>query len=186
MRQWHRRLSIFVAVFMSFIAATGALLQAESMLGGDGPGGPPPPQAGAGGAAGPQPPAGVSDEQVQALMAATLAGVHRQAAGGTILGIELRFGGAPTAEVVVADPQMRRLRLDARTGQPLDTASKTGGRDLHGILLDLHRGAFAGSPGLWISLLCGVVLVVLSVTGLTIYLQAWLRRRSAGQNRFVW
>jgi hypothetical protein len=184
MRQWHRRLSIFVAVFMFFIASTGALLQAESMLGGDdGPGGPPPPQAGA---AGPQPPAGASDEQIQALMASALAGVHRQTHGGTILGIELRFSGAPTAEVVVADPQMRRLRLDARTGKPLDESSKPGGRDLHGILLDLHRGAFAGSAGLWISLFCGVVLVVLSVTGLTIYLQAWLRRRANGQNRFVW
>ena len=180
MRQWHRRISIFAAVFMFFIALTGALLQAESMLGGDdGPGGPPP-------AAGvPQAPAGVSDEQARALLASALAGVHRQSTG-AVLGIELRFGGAPTAEAVVAEPQMRRIRLDARTGQLLDDASKRGGRDLHGILLDLHRGAFAGSAGLWISLLCGVVLVVLSVTGLTIYLQAWLRRRAAGQDRFVW
>ena len=183
MRQWHRRLSIFVAVFMFFIALTGALLQAESMLGGDAsPGGPPP----TAGAAAPQPPAGACDEQAQALMASALAGAHRQSTG-AILGIELRLvGGAPTAEVVVAEPQMRRLRLDARTGQPLDGASQRGGRDLHGILLDLHRGAFAGSAGLWVSLLCGVVLVVLSVTGLTIYLQAWLRRRANGHGAFVW
>ena len=174
MRQWHRRLGIFAAVFMFFIALTGALLQAESMLGGDeGKGGPPPSAA------------GVSDEQARALLASALAGVHRQSAG-AILGIELRFGGAPTAEAVVAEPQMRRIRLDARTGRPLDDASKRGGRDLHGILLDLHRGAFAGSAGLWISLLCGVVLVLLSVTGLTIYLQAWRRRRAGGQPRFVW
>jgi hypothetical protein len=184
MRQWHRRLSIFAAVFMFFIALTGALLQAESMLGGDASpgGGPPPPGAGA---AALQPPAGVTDAQAQALLASALAGVHRQS-GGNVLGIELRFGGRPTAEVVVAEPQMRRIRLDARTGQPLDGASQRGGRDLHGILLDLHRGAFAGSTGLWISLLCGVALVVLSVTGLTIYLQAWLRRRAGGHRNFVW
>lgn len=166
MRQWHRRISIFVADFLRFIASTGALLQAECMLGHDDfPGSGPPVSA-----AGRRPPAALTDDQAQALLASTQAGVHRNS-GGAILGIGLRFGEAPTAEVVVADPQLRRLRLDARTGEPLDGASQRGGRDLHGILLDLHRGAFAGSTGLWISLLCGIVLVVLSVTGSTIYLQ---------------
>jgi uncharacterized iron-regulated membrane protein len=181
MRQWHRRLSIFVAAFMFFIAFTGALLQVESMFGHDDAPGPAP----TAGAAGPPPPAGVTDDRAQALLATALAGVHRNS-GGAILSIELRFDAVPTAEAIVADPQMRRLRIDARTGEPLDGASRRGGRDLHGVLLDLHRGAFAGSTGLWISLLCGVALVVLSVTGLTIYLQAWLRRRANRQGALLW
>jgi len=198
MRQWHRRLGIFAAVFMFFIALTGALLQGQMMLGGSGgppgaggPGAPagPAASAGVGGAAGaggaPAGPPPVSDAQVQALLASSLAGAHRQSPG-ALMGIELRLNGAPTAEVVVAEPTMRRIRLDARTGAPLDDASKPGHRDWHGVLLDLHRGAFAGATGQWISLACGVVLTVLSVTGLVVYLQLWRRRRANKQPAFVW
>ena len=178
MRQWHRRISIFVGVFMLFIAATGALLQAEMMLGaaGPSPGGAP--------GAGSAPPA-VSDDEVKALLASSLAGARRQSPG-TLMGIELRFGGRPTAEVVVAEPTMRKLRLDARTGEPLDSASTPGHRDLHGILLDLHQGAFAGTTGRVVSLVCGVALTVLSFTGLWVYIQLFRRRRANRQPALVW
>ncbi len=179
MRTWHRRLSIFVAVFMAFIAATGAVLQAEMMLDeGRQPMGAPPGPPGVA--------ATLGDEQLQALFASALAGVRRHTQG-SVLGIELRVvGPRPTADVVVAEPQLRKLRLDARSGDPLDAASGPGGRDLHGLLLDLHRGAFAGTAGLWISLVCGLVLTVLSVTGLVLYLQMLRRRRAAGHGSLLW
>ncbi len=59
MRQWHRRISIAVGVFMLFIALTGALLQAQMMFGGSDRPGPP----------GATPPAAVSDDDVHALLA---------------------------------------------------------------------------------------------------------------------
>lgn len=179
MRTWHRRLSIFVAVFMAFIAATGAVLQGEMMMdSGRKPMGPPP--------GGPSASAALSDEALQALFASALAGARRQTQG-TVLGVELRaMGDQPTAEVVVAEPQMRKMRLNARTGAPLDDASAPGGRDLHGLLLELHRGAFAGNTGLWISLVCGVVLTVLSLTGLWLYVQMFLRRRTQGRAQVLW
>jgi hypothetical protein len=176
-RQWHRRISLVVGVFMLFIALTGALLQGETMLAGRGNAGGPP--------AGMRAPAAVSDDEVRALLATSLAGARRLSAG-TLMGIELRLVGTPTAEVVVAEPALRKLRLDARTGAPLDASSQPGRRDLHAVLLDLHRGEFAGSAGLWASLACGVALTVLSATGLTVYLQAWRRRRAAGQPGFFW
>ena len=179
MRQWHRRISLFVGVFMLFIALTGALLQGQTMLGGgDGPPGP-------GTADGPAAPPAVGDDEVKALLASSLAGARRQSPG-TVMGIELRFGGRPTADVVVAEPTMRKLRLDARTGEPLDTASTPGHRDLHGILLDLHQGAFAGAAGRIISLVCGVALAVLSFTGLWVYVQMFRRRRANRQAALVW
>ncbi len=81
---------------------------------------------------------------------------------------------------------MRKLRLDASTGLPLDERSQTGRRDWHGVLLDLHNGEFAGATGQLVSLACGVALAVLSITGLTVYLQAWRRRRTAGQRGLFW
>ena len=69
MRTWHRRLSIFVAVFMAFIAATGAVLQGEMMMdSGPKPMGPPP--------GGPNANAAMSDEALQALFASALAGAR--------------------------------------------------------------------------------------------------------------
>jgi len=130
-RQWHRRISLVVGVFMLFIALTGALLQGETMLAGRGNAGGPP--------AGMRAPAAVSDDEVRALLATSLAGARRLSAG-TLMGIELRLVGTPTAEVVVAEPALRKLRLDARTGAPLDASSQPGRRDLHAVLLDLHRG----------------------------------------------
>ncbi len=179
MRQWHRRISLFVGVFMLFIAATGALLQGEMMFN---MGGAP---SGAGPGGGAAPPPAVSDEEVKALLASSLEGARRQSAG-SLMGIELRFGGRPTAEVVVAEPTMRKLRLDARTGEPLDTASTAGHRDLHGILLDLHQGAFAGTTGRVVSLICGIALTVLSFTGLWVYIQLFRRRRANRQPALVW
>ena len=160
---------------MLFIALTGALLQAQMMFGGSDRPGPP----------GATPPAAVSDDDVHALLASSLAGARRLS-DGTLLGLELRFGGRPTAEVVLAEPALRKLRLDARTGAPLDESSRPGRRDWHGVLLDLHRGEFAGAAGLWISLACGVALTALSLTGLTVYVQAWRRRRANGQPSFFW
>ncbi len=87
---------------------------------------------------------------------------------------------------MLAEPALRKLRLDARTGAPLDESSRPGRRDWHGVLLDLHRGEFAGAAGLWISLACGVALTALSLTGLTVYVQAWRRRRANGQPSFFW
>jgi len=178
MRRWHRRLSILVAVFMLLIASTGALLQGEMMLDGrDGPPGAPPP----GGAAG-----GPSDEQMKAWFASALAGTRRLSANGAVMGIDLRFiGDAPIADVVLADPAPRRLRLDATSGRLLAGAPE-GGRDLHGVLLELHRGAFAGRVGTGVGLACGVVLTVLSVTGFVLYLQLWWRRRAGQQPGFLW
>jgi hypothetical protein len=59
--------------------------------------------------------------------------------------------------------------------------------DLHLFLLQLHRGDLFGPVGTWVSILCGVALVVLSVTGLWVYVDL-LRRRLKGDRRglFWW
>ena len=180
MRVWHRRLSIFVAAFMFFIAVTGAVLQAEMMLDSGRQPVAAPPGASATAAS------TINDKDAHALFASSLAGARRLTQG-QILGIDLRFiGAAPVAIVVVSDPKARRIQLDARSGQPLDATNADGGGNLHGLLLDLHRGAFAGTVGLWISLVCGLVLAVLSATGLAMYVQVLRRRLANGQKGWLW
>lgn len=183
MREWHRRLSIFVGVFMFVIACTGVWLQVEELLkAGGGPGGPPPPPGAAGpGAALPA----IDEAQVQALVANVLAGAKRNAPQGRLLGFDLRLAGPqPMAEVVILDPAgPRRQRLDARSGEPIGAAESDG---LHRLMLELHRGDIVGKSGNWIGLACGAVLAVLSLTGVWLYLQMWRRRSVAKMKGFVW
>jgi hypothetical protein len=121
-------------------------------------------------------PTGPSDAELRGLLESSLAGVHRHTQG-AVLSIDIRVSGPrASSEVVIADPQIRKLRLDARTGEMLDGAGKNV-RDWHRFLLDLHRGAIIGTAGLWISLVCGAVLAILAVTGLVLYLQMYVRRR---------
>jgi uncharacterized iron-regulated membrane protein len=179
MRTWHRRTSIFVAVFMLVIAVTGVVLQAEMRFGEQGGTGGPPPGAGTG-AAGP------TDAEVQALVASSLAGLRRQTQG-PLMGVDLRLmGPAPSAEFVVSDPSPRKLRLDARSGALLDAGAPAGGLDLHRFLLELHRGTLFGDVGYWVSVACGLVLAVLSVTGLVLYVQMLRRRLQVGQRQWLW
>lgn len=182
MRTWHRRLSIFVGAFMLVIACTGVWLQVEELLKtGGGPGGPPPPAAVGPGAA----PRAIDEAQVQALVAQVLAGARRSAPQGRLLGFDLRLAGPqPMAEVVILDAAgPRRLRLDARSGEPIGAAEGGG---LHRLMLELHRGDIVGRSGNWIGLICGAVLAVLSLTGLWLYLQMWRRRSGAKMKGFVW
>lgn len=67
------------------------------------------------------------------------------------------------------------------TVAPAVPASSPPG-DLHLFLLQLHRGDLFGPVGTWISILCGVALVILSVTGLWVYIDL-LRRRLKGDRR---
>ncbi|USX12385.1 PepSY domain-containing protein [Oxalobacteraceae bacterium OTU3CAMAD1] len=171
MRNWHRRLSIYVGALMLLIAISGIALQIEMMLvdrsslPGEDDGKPIA--------------AAVAEAEIEKLVASTLAGARRQTKG-AIIGLDFRFfGPRPSVEVVVAEPEMRKLKLDARTGELFDAEAREDGFDWHRFLLDLHRGAIIGTTGLWISILCGVVLAILSVTGVVMYIQMYLRRRQS-------
>jgi uncharacterized iron-regulated membrane protein len=174
MRNWHRRVAIFVGLFLLIIACTGVWLQIEEV--GKGGGGPPP---------GPPGGAAMSDAQVQALVTSVLAGAKRIAPQGQLLGFELRLAGpSPMAEVVVIDAAgFRKQQLDARTGEPLGAAGDGG---LNRLILEIHKGDILGRAGNWIGLFCGIALAFFAFSGLWVYVQMWRRRRTSSMRGLMW
>ncbi|MFT4197220.1 MAG: PepSY-associated TM helix domain-containing protein, partial [Pseudoxanthomonas sp.] len=89
--------------------------------------------------------------------------------------------------------------FDLASGRPVAAPAAAGGEgagpplnipawraSAHGWLEYLHRGAFASWPGVIIVLLTGIALVALSVTGLTVYLDMFKRRRGSGRKGLFW
>jgi uncharacterized iron-regulated membrane protein len=175
MRKVHRWISIVAGLFLVFIAATGIALQVEMM---GGPlGGPP---------GDPATPRALDDAQVHAMVDTLLRAAHAQAPDRPVVELSLSVMGAGPARgvVAIADPQPRQIYLNADTGGP-DAGAQTS-RGLHFTLLDLHRALKLGTTGIWISILCGLSLLVLGVSGLVIYGQMLGRRWKAGLRRPFW
>lgn len=166
MRNWHRRLSIYIGIFMFVIAVSGVALQFEMMSNG------PKNTASA------NQPVPRSDADLQKMFSASLAGMRHDSRS-PILGVDMRINGThPFTEFVVADRGIRKILVDAKTGEIVGgKTSRNDASDWHLFLLELHRGSMAGTTGLWISITCGIVLGILSVTGLGLYIQMYLRRR---------
>lgn len=59
-------------------------------------------------------------------------------------------------------------------------------RTLRTFFLLFHSGKFFGTFGTIVMLLCGLVLLVLSVTGTWEYVQMYKRRRNGGKKSFFW
>lgn len=77
-------------------------------------------------------------------------------------------------------PGSPQLQIDAATGQPI--ASPAPPADFHYVLQDLHAGYFAGWSGRILSVLCGLALMILAVTGL----QLWWTMRKRGNKGLYW
>ncbi|WP_044562352.1 PepSY-associated TM helix domain-containing protein [Azospirillum sp. B4] len=177
MRRIHRWVSIIVGVFMILIAATGVALQVEMMDGG--PKGRPAASR------------TLDDAQVHAMVDTLLAAAHAQAPGKPVVELSLSvlgagMGGAGPARgvVAIADPAPRQIYFDADTGSPDVSAQEA--RGLHFLLLDLHRALKLGTAGTWISVLCGLSLLFLGISGLVIYGQMLGRRWKAGLRQPFW
>lgn len=101
-------------------------------------------------------------------------------------------GGLRAEGAFPAGPQ--QPMADALAGERVAGTSRGAAPDLpdpqrakiHGWLEHLHRGAFAGWPGMIVALLCGVSLLVLSVTGLAVYVDMFRRRAKGSRRTFFW
>lgn len=186
LRKYHRWISISVAAIMLVIAITGIFLQIESML--NASGGPPDnPPVNATGVAGAEGKTVLTDEQLAQLFATVLANVRKQAPTASIDFVQLRLmGGAPEVEVMAASPQPHRLRFDAMTGAPIVSDASSERMDLHRLLMEIHNGEIIGLPGIWLSILSGVALVLLCVSGILVYYNVYRRRVQSGRHGFFW
>lgn len=185
LRRLHRWVGSLLGLFFLVIALSGLALQAEIMADdGSAPalGVAPKFARDAEGQVRHMP---LSNEEIQALMAKILATAHAQAPGLPVIGVQLRLvGDEPIGEVVVATPGPKQLFINARTGA---TAAKpTFIRRIHFFLLRLHRGEIIGPLGTAISIVCGVGLTVLAVSGFWVYLDLFRKRVRAGQSALFW
>jgi len=175
MRRYHRRISFPLILFLLLVTGTGLYLQIVEALG------------------------AVNEPTLRQAPARTLP--EREALlaeiGRALDQAEQTRPGFPAQKLEVTYGA-RGAELKLATGQrigPSVTVDLASGkatyverppRTLRTIFVLLHSGKYYGVLGLILILMAGVVLLVLSVTGLVLYLQMYLRRRGIGRPEMFW
>lgn len=168
-RRWHQRLAIAAGVFLFLISLTGVLLHLDMIRVGQHP----PGHGGEGG--GPPPPApNIPDDAALAVMVQKLAAAARAEPGIPVKSLAIELAGPRVVLVAGAGgpPGSPQIKLDAATGERI--VEPPPPMDFHYILQDLHAGYYFGWTGRILSMLCGLAMLVLSVTGLQMW---WKLRR---------
>lgn len=183
MRKWHRWISTVAALFLLFVASTGVLLHLDMMVrGSTPPGGEPPLPPGATVTALDGNALGQIVTRAVATAAATRPDleVHR---------IEVSLlKGKPVVTIgrMSADGSAAAgIKVDGTTGQIIPPPPPKA-KSYHYVLQDLHAGYFLGWTGRIISVLLGLSLITLAVTGLKLWLDMYSRRRQAGRKGLFW
>lgn len=174
MRKWHRWAAIPAAVFIFVIALTGVLLHLDMIRVGQHPpghedGAPPPVQ--------PLP----SSAELSRIMARARAAIATRP-DVPVKQITVDFVGPAVSVHAGAGgpPGSPSLLIDAATGRIVPQPAPQ--RDFHYILQDIHAGYVAGWTGRILSILCGLSLVLLSITGL----EMWWTMRKRGKKGLWW
>jgi hypothetical protein len=176
-RKYHRWFSTAAMVFLLYVSVTGVLLAIDGVTAPDM--GPPPPTLAAAtevGRATEASPAPMTAGDIQRWAAAAVHAAMVKRPAGAIQNLDLRLravAGAPKATVVIGGAVAFSPYVVMRF-------------KLHDLLQDLHRGSIVGIPGQFIDVLTGVSLTVLSITGITMYLQMLASRRRDGRPALFW
>lgn len=184
-RGLHRAVSVVAAAFLLCMAFSGTWIGYESSYSALNRG------AGAGGRrAAPA----LSDDDMHAMTAATLRSMERLHPGTPIKAIRLRtFGSMKQGVVISGGARTDQLVFDTTEGRPASLTEPAYppsnfpfGVQVHENIKHFHSGAMFGIPTRLMNLFAGLSLVFLSVSGLVVYLQMWIRRRAAGRSALVW
>jgi uncharacterized iron-regulated membrane protein len=119
-----------------------------------------------------------------ALIARTLDAARARAPASAVSSVSLT-GDADDlkGEVVLAGDPPRTITVDARSGRLIGDER----RDKDSLILRIHSGEILGEPGVFLGILWGVALVILSLTGGWVYLAMYRRRRRAsGKGALFW
>ena|ERR1700722_5782012 len=169
MRLLHRWIAPLTALFLTIIAATGIYLQVETLWSAYHPIPRAAPQA-------------LPAPDIAHWVETVLANAQRMQPHVGIAMISLSIDGVrPRADVIWTASDMPVLSLDPRTGNPFqssvdDAANQSMERRLGRLILQLHRGDIFGLPGRWLGLACGIALLTLGLTGLTLYVTIYRQR----------
>ncbi|MHA4869901.1 PepSY-associated TM helix domain-containing protein [Duganella sp. PWIR1] len=182
-RSLHRIVSLLSAVFLIAIAFSGTFLGFESVWhtfvkvdhGFDASA---PLQAG----------------QVRAIAAAALENFRKTEPSTPVKVVRARiYGGMPQGVIVTGGASTRQVVYDARNGN-VATLYEPGypvsgfpfGTQVHEDIKHFHSGDMFGLPARVMNLLGGLALVYLSVSGIVMYVQLWLRRKKNGKSALLW
>jgi uncharacterized iron-regulated membrane protein len=137
----------------------------------------------------------LSDTNLASMLHATLAAYRRVAPGEPIKVIRLRyFAGIPQGVVVGGEGEhTRQVAFETATGRVASlsgpTYPATGqpfGWQVSQTFKGIHSGDFLGLAGRFISLLTGLSLLFLAVSGAATYLDLWSKRRKLGRRGLFW
>lgn len=175
MRRYHRWFSFPLILFVVAVTATGLYLQWVEIAA----------EAGSTEAPAPQRTAPDSAGEVAAAIEQALLTAERQRPDFPVQKVEIAWRG-DTGQAVVATNQRigPSVTVDLATGEA--TYVERPPRTLRTIFILLHSGKYFGQAGLILIMLAGIALLVLSFTGLWVYLEMWRRRRKAGKRGLFW
>jgi len=183
-RKWHRWIAFPASLFLIWAASTGAIVAFTEFFGEEE-------------ALRERTRDLVSPVTVQSPPAAWEASITRamraigeRSAGAPVDKVELQFkGDRPTVTIFTGKPtggEDRKFVVDARTGAIVSTESYAD----KPLLYRLHSGEAFGDGGLVAGMLWGLALVVVTITGLVMYIRIWRVRRlhhpATGLRRVFW
>jgi hypothetical protein len=193
LRGLHRAVSVVAAVFLVCMAFSGTWIGYESSVNALG-------RADAGG--GPSGPrrnpidfiVPLRDNEVQDMTTITVQAMQRLHSDAAIKAIRLRiYGQMKQGVVITGGEETKQLGFNADTGQPAGLSEpsypQSGfpfGVQVHENIKHFHSGAMFGVSGRLMNLLAGLSLLTLSISGIIMYSDMWLKRRIAGRGSLVW
>ena len=183
-RSLHRIISVVASVFLVLVAFSGTWLGFESVY--HTFAAKPGPHV--------DPMAPISDIDVQQMTAATLTSLKQAEPQTPIKVLRVRlYGGMKQGIVVTGGPETRQLVFNTETMQPVSLTEPgypdSGfpfGTEVHENFKHFHAGMPFGLLARFLDLFAGLSLVFLCISGLTMYLDMWLRRRKSGRGNFLW
>jgi hypothetical protein len=182
-RALHRSISIIAAVFLLAIAFSGTWIGYESVYGSFHFG--PPVDVSA----------PLSDGDVRQMVSGTINAMRRVEPLTPIKVLRVRVYGAMKQGITITggEGETRQLVFNAVNGKPASLTEpeypKSGfpfGVQVHENVKHFHSGMLFGLAARWMGLFAGLSLMYLSISGLVMYFQLWLKRRSGERYSFFW
>ncbi len=168
MRKIHRWVSIFAAIFLFVVAATGVILQVQKLTGDE--------EEEAGETFSGTFTTSTAKDAFAAMLARTLDAARVAAPNERIASVELRLAGnTPEGVVTMPGEPGRRIIVNAQSSKVISDEAY----ERESLFLRIHSGEILGEPGVVMGILWGLGLVILSVTGLIVYLNMYTKRRAA-------
>ncbi len=183
-RSLHRTISVIAAVLLLCVAFSGTWLGFESVYSALQPRG----------QGGPREPATLSDADALQMVGATLASFRALEPQTPIKALRVRMFGTMKQGVVIAGgAATRQVLINTANGKLASLTEpeypKVGfpfGLQTHEDIKHFHSGALFGLPARWLSLLAGLSLVYLSISGVVMYFDLWSKRKKIGRKGFLW